>query len=240
MHTSATLEMAGIALNSALITTFIPADRDAMRNGRSARNARRIFAATAAFSSDEDASAVIAADATPSETMQKSRTFQPFLKYRFPSATIFKAASNTKRPTKNTSETSSQYFKRESLSTSTGESTANRHDDNTIMNSIDFSNHLCVTNDSRLLRIALSRNRRVAALARRSSPPTFAASFSSSRSFSVFFRASRRRSFSSCCFSACFSSTSAACLASWSPSPPPVSRPEKLSRRIARNRFNTT
>ena len=233
--------MAGTAPKSALTTTRIPCARLATRSGLSARNARRIFAATAAFPSSASASAVIAADATPRETMQKSSTFQPFLKYRFPSATILSAASTTKIPTKNASKMSSQYFKREPSSTSAGASTASRHDESTIMPSMNWSNHLCVTKRSRLLRSALARNRRVAALARRSSPSTFAASFTSSRFFSKSRRCSRRRSFSSSRISARFCSTSAACLTSASFfSAPSESRPEKLSSRIARNRFNTT
>ena len=232
-----------MALKSALITTRIPAERLAMRNGRSARQARSIFAATAAFSSDPDASAVIAEDATPRETMQKSSTFQPFLKYRFPSATIFSAASNTKSPTKNRSETSSQYRTRESSSTSAGASTANSEDETTIMHIMVLSNHLWVTKRSSALRSAAVRNRRVAAFARRSSPSAFAASSTSARFFSKSLRRRARRSFSSSSFVCSFCSTSRACLAPASFASfasPPVSSPEKLSSRIARNRFSTT
>mmetsp|Transcript_6417 Transcript_6417/g.22605 ORF Transcript_6417/g.22605 Transcript_6417/m.22605 type:complete len:249 (-) Transcript_6417:2480-3226(-) len=123
MHTRVTLAMPGMALKSALTTTFIPSARAATRMGRRARNVRSALSASRS-------SPLLVRPMRPTRTMRKSRTFQLLRRYApscntKPYTSTFITISITKQITKTVSMLLRAFFR--SLSSSrSGESMA-RH-----------------------------------------------------------------------------------------------------------------
>ena len=162
--------------------------------------------------------------------MKKSSRFHGFWKYVYPSAMIFIAASTMKMVTNTTSSVSSVFFSCESGATLAGESTARKHEDTTMMRIIALSKCLSSrTNaDSRATSAdapssafpsvscaPCCRSRRRERRRRRAAPPCVDAPPASAAPSSAI----RRHVVGS-------SSSS-------------LSNPEKLSSRMAKNKFNT-